>query len=154
MQVIFTRTHARGYSVTIAGPGIDTATMNPAPGFDARLPHDVAHFIVERELGIQGGLYGQLAAGGTAGTFHAKDAKKPRRAKRRGAAIAAANEGDAAFSEHAVYAAQSRWERREIVPDTSIAKVDLDRIITSFEDFATRWSALAVGESITLEWAA
>lgn len=152
MNVTFTRTHERGYSVSVEGPDIDGATMNPAPGYDARLPHDAAHFIVENELGILGGVFGQLAAGGTVGTFHSTAAKHPRKAKKRGAAIAKINGEDAAFSEHAVYAAQSRWERREIVPETKIAKVDLDRIIARFEDFAGRWSRVEVGGAITLEW--
>jgi len=47
------------------GPGV-----NPAPGYDPVLPHDLQHFIVERALGIEGAVFGQLAAGGTAGTFH------------------------------------------------------------------------------------
>ena len=66
MKVTFTRTHARGYSVSIEGAGIEPATMDPAPGYDDRLPHDAAHFIVENELGIVRGIFGQLAVGGTA----------------------------------------------------------------------------------------
>jgi hypothetical protein len=57
MKVTFTRTRVRGYSVTVEGPEIDLAVMDPAPGYDDRLPHDAAHFIVENELGIAGGLF-------------------------------------------------------------------------------------------------
>jgi hypothetical protein len=45
--------------------------MSPAPGYDTFMPHDLQHFIVERALGIDGAIFGQLAAGGTARTFHA-----------------------------------------------------------------------------------
>lgn len=152
MTVVFTRTHKRGYSVTVDGPEIDTATMNPAPGYDVRLPHDAAHFIVENELGILGGVFGQLASGGTANTFFSQEAKKPRKTKQRGAEMAKANQKDALFSEHAVYAAQSRWEKHDIIPDTNIPDADIQRIIAQFETFADKWSKLPVGGLITLEW--
>jgi hypothetical protein len=126
--------------------------MDPAPGFDPRLPHDAAHFIVENELGISGGIFGQVAAGGTANTFHSREVKNPKRMRIRGAKIAKENKEDALFSEHAVWAAQSRWEKQEIIPDTKIPPADLDRIIARFEEFSTRWSALPVGGSITLDW--
>ena len=152
VKVTFRKTHAKGYSVSVEGPGIRASTMDPAPGYDPRLPHDVAHFIVENELGILGGVFGQLAAGGTAGTFFATGEKKRSQLKRRGQVIAKQNKRDALFSEHAVYAAQSRWEKHDIIPDTKIPTVDIDRICERFEDFARRWSELAVGDSISLEW--
>ena len=152
MRVTFTRTHQKGYSVSTEGPGIDPVKMHPAPGYDPRLPHDAAHFIVENELGILGGVFGQLAAGGTANTFFSQDARSQRKARKRGAEIAKANKKDALFSEHVIYAAQSRWEKHDIIPDTKIPKADIDRIIEKFEEFATKWSKLPVGGSITLEW--
>ena len=153
MKVTFTRTRERGYSVSVEGRDIDAATMDPAPGYDDHLPHDAAHFIVEDELGIHGGVFGQLAAGGTASTFFSPDAKKPRKAKERGARMAKANRDDALFSEHAVWAAQSRWQNAEIVPETEISGTHIQRIITRFQEFADRWSRLPVGGSITLDWA-
>ena len=152
MKVTFTRTRVRGYSVTVEGPEIDLAVMDPAPGYDDRLPHDAAHFIVENELGIAGGIFGQLAAGGTANTFRSDDLKKPRKKKRQGRLMAQANREDMLLSEHAVYAAQSRWEKREIIPDTGISHADLDRMICAFEDFAGRWQKVPVGGSISLDW--
>ena len=154
MKVTFTRTRDRGYSVSVEGPGIDPVKMHPAPGYDERLPHDVAHFIVENELGIMGGVFGQIAAGGTANTFFSSDAKYPKKARDRGKKIAKANKKDALFSEHAIYAAQSRWEKHDIIPDTKIPGADIIRIIGEFESFAERWSKLPIGGSITLEWKA
>jgi hypothetical protein len=152
MRVTFTRIHERGYSVTVEGPGLDPVRMQPAPGYDARLPHDAAHFIVENELGIEGGVFGQLAAGGTANTFFSQDARSPRKARKRGTKIAKANKKDALFSEHAIYAAQSRWEKHDIIPDTKIPHADIQRIIEKFKEFANAWSKLPVGGAITVEW--
>jgi hypothetical protein len=152
MKVTFTRVGERRYSVSVEGPNIDPVRMHPAPGYDERLPHDAAHFIVENELGIMGGVFGQIAAGGTANTFFSSDAKSSRKARKRGRDIAKANRKDALFSEHAVYAAQSRWEKHDIIPDTKIPPADIARIIGAFEDFAAKWSKLQVGGSITLVW--
>lgn len=151
MKVTFTRTKERGYSLKIEGPGIATAVMDPAPGYHERLPHDAAHFIVEDELGIKGGIFGQMAMGGLLRPAEG-DARVQRKAKKKREAIFKANTEDALLSEHAVYAAQSRWEKHEIIPATKIPQADLDRIIARFEEFAEKWSKLPVGGSIALEW--
>lgn len=151
MKVTFTRTKERAYSLKIEGPKIATALMDPAPGYHARLPHDVAHFIVENELGIKAGIFGQMEMGGIIRPVE-RNARIQRKAKRKREAIFKANEDDALFSEHAVWAAQSRWEHQEIIPDTKISQPDLDRVIAKFEEFANEWSTLPVGGSITLEW--
>ena len=84
MKVTFQKVHEKGYSLTVEGSGIDRATMNPAPGWHPRLPHDAAHFIAENELAIMGGVFGQLAAGGSSATFHADDSKNPPQGKEEG----------------------------------------------------------------------
>ena len=134
------------------GRGIESAYMEPAPGYDERLPHDAAHFIVENELGISGGVFGQLAAGGTANTFRSDSAKKPKKREKLGTSMLKANRDEAQFSEHAVYAAQSRWNNNDIIPETKIATSDIQRICEKFEEFARRWSRLPVGGSIVLTW--
>lgn len=151
MRVTFTRTSERGYSLAIEGPSIQAAKLDPAPGYDPRLPHDVAHFIVENELGIKGGIFGQMEMGGIIRPVE-RNARIQRKAKRKRSAIFRANKNDALFSEHAVWAAQSRWEKQEIIPSTEIPQPDLDRVIARFEEFANEWSKLPIGGSITLEW--
>ena len=70
MKVEFHKTGERRYAVMILRDGFPDLTMNPAPGFDALMPHDMLHFLVEQELGLRHGIFGQIALGGTAGTFH------------------------------------------------------------------------------------
>ena len=152
MKVTFTRTGERRYRVSVEGDSIEALYMEPAPGYDARLPHDAAHFIVENELGIGGAVFGQLAAGGTAKTFRSDNVKNPRRAKKRGLELSKAHHKDAVFSEHAVYAAQSRWLNAEVKPDTDISTADIKRICAAFDEFSSRWSELPVGGSIELVW--
>jgi len=52
VNVTFTKTGDRRYRVSIEGPRIEPLYLDPAPGYDQKLPHDAAHFIVENELRI------------------------------------------------------------------------------------------------------
>ena len=70
MNVIFKRTGLRRYAVAVKRPPHPDVEMNPAPGYDLSMPHDLMHMIVEAQLGLRHGIFGQLAAGGTAGTFN------------------------------------------------------------------------------------
>jgi hypothetical protein len=78
------RTGERRYAVAVERAGAPRLIMDPAPGYDERLPHDLVHLAVELEHGIAFGVFGQLAAGGDAGTFRRADGLPDRRLKRRG----------------------------------------------------------------------
>ena len=69
MEVTFLRTGERRYAVIARPDGRPPVTMNPAPGFDPRVPHDLIHYAVEREFAIERGVFGQLAAGGDVKSF-------------------------------------------------------------------------------------
>jgi hypothetical protein len=62
VEITFTKTAQRKYEVLVRR---DDGVVLEVPSFDrpARLPHDIAHFIVESELGLEHGLWGLLAAG-------------------------------------------------------------------------------------------
>jgi hypothetical protein len=89
MKVHFIRSGDRRYSMRIERAGLPILAMDPAPGFDADVPHDMVHFVVEAVLGLNGGVFGQIAAGGTAGSFHVEassgrtDAREQRRTVRK-----------------------------------------------------------------------
>ena len=68
MDVTFTRTGERRYAVSAGA-----LAMHPAPGYDDEIPHDLVHLAVELACGIPMGVFGQLEAGGTAGTFQPAD---------------------------------------------------------------------------------
>jgi hypothetical protein len=92
--------------------------MNPAPGYDALMPHDLMHLVVEAQLGLTGGVFGQLAAGGDAGTFHAifdpkvktrTAARTRNRIKARGKKLLRAGRDDCAQSERATFICWTEW---------------------------------------------
>ena len=154
MNVIFTKTGERRYRVSVEGPRVVSSWMEPAPGYDARLPHDMAHFVVENELGITGGLFGQLAGGGHAATFHPADEQASRKVVKRGKRLAAANRGDARLSEQVIFLAWRIWNN-DLSGGTSLRGVsaeDIRRVCREFDAVSAIWSKLAVGESMTLVW--
>src|SRR5688572_15348570 len=118
MQVIFKKTGERRYGVIIKRENLPDLEMNPAPGFDLLMPHDLLHFLVEQELGLKKGIFGQIAAGGTAGTFHGKTSEKSgnradsrlrRKTAKRGKKLLKDNLDDCAKSESATYICLYDW---------------------------------------------
>src|SRR5215475_14341329 len=112
MEVEFKRTGERRYAITIFREAYPTIEMNPAPGYDPIMPHDLLHLVVEREIGLRRGIFGQIAAGGNAGTFHSvpsstgsgrEDARLRRRASKRGEKLLREGRDESALSERAAY---------------------------------------------------
>lgn len=154
MIVTFTKTANRRYRVSVEGLGVVSSWMEPAPGYDSRLPHDMAHFVVENELGISGGVFGQLAVGGHARTFHSTAKEVSRKVAKRGNRIADANRADANLSEQVVSIACRAWNNKlsEVLPVQGVSADDIRRICREFDKVSAVWSKLAVGESMTLAW--
>lgn len=118
MQVIFQKTGERRYGVIIKRENLPDLEMNPAPGFDPLIPHDLLHFLIEQELGLKKGIFGQIAAGGTAGTFHSKSSEKSndradsrlrRKTAKRGKKLLKTGLDDCAQSERATYICLYDW---------------------------------------------
>jgi hypothetical protein len=121
MIVVFRRTGQRRYAVEAQRPGFPDLEMNPAPGYDERLPHDMMHMVVEAQLGLTRGVFGQLAAGGDAGTFHLlvqsdESSRKLTRARKgvsaRGRKLMRAGRDEALESERATYICWYEWLAR------------------------------------------
>jgi hypothetical protein len=154
MNVTFTKTAERRYRVCVEGPGVISSWMEPAPGYDARLPHDMAHFVVENELGITGGVFGQLAGGGHARTFQPTDQRASQKLARRGRLLAATNRRDAMLSEKIVFLACQTWNNdlSGVTTLEGVSAQDIKRVCRQFDAVSAIWSELAVGESMTLVW--
>ncbi len=125
LEIQFRRTGERRYAVTIHRTGQAPMEMNPAPGYDPLMPHDLLHFIVESELGLRQGIFGQIAEGGTAGTFTAvaaagqhnrEAARLRRRENRRGEKLLREGREDSVQSEYATYVCLHEWLARSADP--------------------------------------
>ena len=121
MVLVFRRTGIRRYVVEAHREKWPDLEMNPAPGFDPLIPHDLMHLVVEAQLGLEDGIFGQLAIGGDAGTFRPLLLEKqPARAttrlrkhqKARGKSLLREARPTYAQSERATYLCWHEWLRR------------------------------------------
>jgi hypothetical protein len=126
MLVVFRRSGERRYSIEAQRPGLPNVVTNPAPGYDPLMPHDLMHMIVEAQLGLTRGIFGQLAAGGTAGTFHLsttssegsrETARLTKRVATRGRKLLKQGRDDCLQSERATYICWQEWLSRSSSPD-------------------------------------
>jgi hypothetical protein len=167
--VQFRRSGVRRYAVSIFRPGLPMLEKNPVPGYDDLLPHDLIHLIVERALGLQRGIFGQAAEGGTAGMFYPveSDARTAREASRQRRMLAKrsdklmqAGRQDTAASEAATYIARMAWDSRRAnrsprVSATRIGPVlaeQLAQIRDEMDAMSARWMALPAGEVLSVRW--
>lgn len=161
MKVTFTKMDSKRYSVAITRTHGPALVPRQAPGYDAHLPHDLAHFLVEEQFGIRLGVFGQLAAGGE-GVFQPDSGDRSGRSRRTAHRIAELGRADMTRSERLVAMCQPLWEARAgrvpgrpaIIDMTLATPFDVDRVIHRFDDVSAQWVALAAGESITLDWPA
>jgi hypothetical protein len=167
MLVRFEKVGDRRYGVYVERERAPDVMMWPAPGFDEFLPHDLLHFVAEAEWGLDGAVFGKLAAGGDAGTFLPVDRKEIPKAMRR-RKLARRRQGGVRRprgrrSEVLAYVLECAWNARHgraALPDNwndclVTARVDPDRlasVVASLDDLAHRWHALRIGESLALEW--
>jgi hypothetical protein len=171
MDVRFKRTRVRRYAVVVALAGEPPQSMDPAPGYDDDIPHDIVHYVVEAELGLTNGVFGRAARG--AGTFIARGerdaaprerARKQRKQRKRERALGAADArhaGEMAQSERLAALCDVAWRRKQgqypdplrsaPVPHTDDAAA-IARVVSRLDSIAPLWRALAVGDELVFEW--
>ena len=71
-----------GLVIELEGGGYDKVA-----GAARELPHDLAHFVVEDDLGLEAGLWGALAAGGMFGHAKVIAGRRPPHAAKRAQAV-------------------------------------------------------------------
>ena len=142
--------------------------MNPAPGYDDLLPHDLVHLLVELHWGLRDGIYGDVAAGGNAGTFRLAE-DRPReetdRERRRKARRSQRSRGgtDMARSEHLAAVVHARWNAEQhgtALPDwyehqlvaSGATAAEIEGALRKAAELSTRWRRTQVGERLTLDW--
>ena len=125
MVVVFRRTGERRYAIDVKRPPFRDLEMDPAPGYDKLMPHDLMHLVVEAELGLKQGIFGQLSSGGNAGTFRPavsagegsrEIARLRRRLKTRGAKLLQHGREECAQSERATHICWQQWLARSQAP--------------------------------------
>lgn len=101
MKVTFTKTGGRHYVVAVDREQGPPLVPRGAPGYDDHMPHDLAHYVVEEQLGLALGVFGQLAVG-DGGLFVPAPADRSESDRRRVRRVAATGRPDMIRSEAAV----------------------------------------------------
>jgi hypothetical protein len=162
VKVTFTRTGERRYGVFVQRDKGPAMVLHAAPGYDEFLPHDLLHFVAEAEWGLDGAVFGQLAAGGDAGMFSPVEPALRRKVRRR-RKLARKPKSKGRRSEVLAWLLDSAWKARHgmgRLPEDwdewlVAARVEPDRleqVVSSLDELAERWHGVRIGESLTLEW--
>lgn len=144
---------------------LDGGGYNKVGGAAGRVPHDLAHFVVEDRLGLAFGLWGVIAAGGLFQHTKVVAGRQPPHAARRGQAVVdragdrlsqaemltravadlalADRPRDVAGLERAV---GERWWSPAITAERLQAACD------GLRQAGEQWAALAVGEPLRVAW--
>ena len=169
MTLVFHRTGRRRYAVEAQRSGFPDVEMNPAPGYDALIPHDMIHLVVEAQLGLTRAVFGQLAAGGDAGTFHIPSksgedvraiARARTRVKERGRKLLKDGRDECMQSEQAAHICRHAWlarspsggPRKATAQLPTLDQRKLDEICEHLDELSARWSNLEVGQSMAVAW--
>lgn len=170
MIVVFKRTAERQYAVGVRGPGRAEKWMNPAPGYDPDIPHDLVHYLVEAVLGFRAGVFGRAAAGG--GTFVSarsdlasprERARQMRKQRRREARLGELDEtGEMQASEQLAgicdvyfrrrHGQRPDYSRQGPAPLSPEDAARVERVLARLEVVAPLWRQVRVGGELTFEW--
>jgi hypothetical protein len=169
MEITFTRSGERTYT-TLAHR--DDGVLLQVPSYDRKfpLPHDLAHYVVERELGLEHGFWGCVAAGAMFPGIQVMSGRRPPHAASRSKSVireAGQHGTEAEVLVGALLgimhedldenwpAARSVLARAWIPDKPSRGPLDAEevrRVCAALREAQHRWQALAVGQSITVSW--
>ncbi len=169
MEITFTRGGEHSYS-TVARR--DDGVTLLVPSFDRThsMPHDLAHFVVERELGLKRGFWGCVAAGATFPGIEVVSGRRPPHAAERSKAIireagqhgteaevlvglvidlvqkGLASDGPAARALVSRVWRPSKPSRGPLAPE------EVQRVCHALREAQQRWQALPIGQSFKVSW--
>jgi len=147
--------------------------MDPAPGYDDDIPHDLVHYLVEATLGLTYGVYGSAARGG--GTFiraadqnvtareRTRQQRKQQKRERSLRAHDARHAAEMPKSERLAAICDVVWRRKHgqhrdpgrpapVLPAEDAAAVE--RVVAHLDAIAPLWRALPVAGELAYEWPA
>jgi hypothetical protein len=169
LKITFTKTGERECATRALR---DDGVMVRVPAFDrpAMIPHDLAHCIVERELGIQGGFWGCVARGALFSGMAIEGGRQPARAADRSRKVlrGAGQQGteaevvvgilvdllrDGLENNRAALVDHLRRMWRPARPSWELpGEEQVLKVCRLLREATARWQNLAIGESITETW--
>jgi len=167
MRVTFPRLpdHQRAYALVERDDGVVYRLYGGTAG--PRLPHDIVHLVVERELRIRDGIWGGIAAGVVFDSMrHVSGRRPPHAAERSGrvlrafrypglrAELLADLVSSAAALDHLTSdkIRQLAEAKLSVLPDADVDPVLISCAAQALQVEAARWARLRVGEELTYQW--
>jgi hypothetical protein len=170
MEITFTKTGPRTYEVVVLRDDGVTLRVR-TPDKPLKIPHDMAHYVVERELNMERGFWGSIAAGVLFGTVQVVSGRQPPHAAEQSAALIKVSYRAQAAAELYVavlqrVAVESKEQDFHYVsscldevwrpfrwPRPHVSAEDALRVCRALREAESLWAALPVGESIKVTWA-
>jgi hypothetical protein len=168
MEIHFHRTDGRGgYAVLIRRDDGLTARL---PGYDRTrsVPHDLAHFVAEREFELTQGVYGSIAAGAMFSNMSLVDGRPHYDGQARSRAVLRAHADELGLAECISGVVHESVQRHLDFP-TTLRRLHeawgslrpgpcpyesgvLRRTLGALGELGARWRAVGVGETLSLRW--
>jgi hypothetical protein len=142
MRVIFPRLpdHERAYALVERDDGVVYRRYGGTAG--PRLPHDIMHLVVERELRISDGIWAGVAAG-------AASHQRCLRAERLADLVSSVAALDTMTQDKIRRLAA---DKLAVLPGEEVDPVVIAAAARAVQVEAARWARLRVGEELTYEW--
>jgi hypothetical protein len=169
MELTFTRSGDRTYT-TMARRNDGVLMHVPNHDRPSSLPHDIAHFVVERELGLDRGFWGRVAAGAMCGGMRVLAGRLPPHANSKSRTVIKEPEQQLIEAEVLVSllleitAAQSEsdWARVRVILDRAwkprkssreaLSHSEVMSVCAALRLAQQRWQSLPIGGSIVGKW--
>ena len=157
--------HERAYALVERDDGVVYRLYGGTAG--PRLPHDVMHLVVERELRIRDGIWGGIAAGVVFDSMQYVSGRRPPHAAERSRqllrgfrqpGLRAELLADLVSSAAALDTLSKDKIRRlaadklSVLPGTDVDPVVIAAAAQALQVEAARWARLRVGEELCYEW--
>ncbi len=168
MRVTFPRLpdHQRAYALVERDDGVVYRLYGGTAG--PRLPHDIMHFVVERELRIRDGIWAGIAAGVVFDSMRYVSGRRPPHAAERSgrllhgfrspglrAELLADLVSSAAALDNLTHDKIRRLAdaKLSVLPETQVDPAVIATAARALQVEAARWARLRVGEELCYEWA-
>ncbi len=157
--------HERAYALVERNDGVVYRLYGGTAG--PRLPHDIMHFVVERELHLRDGIWGGIAAGVVFDSMQYVSGRRPPHAAERSrqllrgfgppglrAELLADLVSSAAALDTLTRDKIRRLAREKlaVLPETDVDPVVIAAAAQTLQVEAARWARLRVGEELCYEW--
>lgn len=169
MKLSVTRLDDQGRYETMIVRDDGVRFMLRGPDCTFAMPHDVAHYVVEKALRLDRGFWGRVAAGGVFPSMSYVDGRRRPKAAERSKSILKADSDLLSEAEVLVriFSETIQQGHGETAPvlserlkdrrlprgrDAHLNPAQVSRIFATYRDLRARWSDLPVGGSIELRW--